>query len=81
MSGPGGPTDVRLLMKQVAARLGIDRATLARWCREHRFPPSHWLAERRCWWLTEVVEWEQARTAETRERARTRNLRRAEGSR
>lgn len=71
---PGGSGDVRLGTAQVIARLGITTRHLRRLVKAGRFPPGHYLGERRRWWLSEVQTWEAANTSAEPPRALYRSI-------
>jgi predicted DNA-binding transcriptional regulator AlpA len=49
----------RVGIRQLSARLGVDRSTIWRWYRAGRFPVPHYLGERRAWLLSDVEAWER----------------------
>lgn len=57
---------IRLGVRDLEARLGIDRSTIWRWYRAGKFPAPHYISERRSWWLHEIEAWEQVRLATPR---------------
>ena len=56
---PGGPDDVRLDARQVAARLGVTPRHLARIASLVR---PHYVNGLKRYWLSEIVAWEEAHT-------------------
>jgi predicted DNA-binding transcriptional regulator AlpA len=64
------PADIavtRIGIADLAARLGVDRSTIWRWYQSGKFPPPHYLGERRTWLLSEVEKWERERMARSTE--------------
>lgn len=64
---------VRIGVRELEARLGVDRSTIWRWYRASKFPAPHYLADRRVWLLSDVEAWEgqqMARAPEARRGAR-----------
>lgn len=51
-------TAQRFSMRQVVERIGFDASTIARWCRQGIFPPPHYIAGRKRWWLHDIQAWE-----------------------
>jgi excisionase family DNA binding protein len=53
----------RIGIRELAARLGVDRSTIWRWYRSGRFPLPHFVGERRAWFRSEVEAWECSQMA------------------
>lgn len=54
---------VRVGVRDLESRLGLDRATIWRWYRAGKFPAPHYLADKRVWFLSEIEAWEAAQMA------------------
>jgi predicted DNA-binding transcriptional regulator AlpA len=65
-----GQVIIRLRVKDLEARLGIDRVTLWRWYRSGRFPEPQYLGERRTWLLSDIEAWEQRQLSRSKEERR-----------
>ncbi|MHB8876153.1 MAG: helix-turn-helix transcriptional regulator [Myxococcaceae bacterium] len=64
---------VRLGVRELETRLGIDRSTIWRWYKAGKFPEPHYLGDRRLWLLSEIEAFEAERMARPPE-ARHQNL-------
>ena len=53
----------RLGIAELEQRLGRNRVTIWRWCRDGRLPRPHYLGERRCWFEADIAAWEVAEMA------------------
>lgn len=53
----------RIGIAELEHRLGRDRATIWRWYRTGRFPPPHYIGERRCWFEADIARWEAVEMA------------------
>ena len=56
------PVEPRLSTRDVAQRLGVNQATVARWCREGRFPNAYQVNDARAYHVIpegDLEEWEE----------------------
>lgn len=75
MSAEAKTAVVRLLISEVERRVRLNRTTLWRkyTASPPTFPTPHFIGTRRCWFETDIAEWERkemARPAPTRRAAR-----------
>jgi predicted DNA-binding transcriptional regulator AlpA len=53
----------RVRVKWVEERTTLDRSTISKKCKKGLFPAPHYLGRLRCWWQSEIEEWEAKQMA------------------